>query len=134
MENGKLNEKQLKAIFLLAHTTKKKVEVAREIGVDDSTISRWFRDQDFIREYDLEMRSAFKEYAGEAQKELLSLLYSAQSESVKLGAIKELLSKAGYDAVIKTENTNREIIISLEEPDGEDGGPENEQGDIQTDL
>lgn len=58
-------------------------------------------------------RDRFKELARLGLETTMELMVSAESESVRLNAAKEFMSRAGYDAVQKVENTNKEITIEL---------------------
>lgn len=61
---------------------------------------------------DYKVNEKFKEAAIKAQNRIEHLLF-AESETVSLQAAKDILSRAGYDAVAKVENTNKEITIEL---------------------
>ena len=77
-----LNKKMLEAIQLMVYTDMKKGEIANEVGV--------------------EMHRGFKDLALKARKKLDKLIDS-NNDGVALGACKEVLSKAGYDATQKIE-------------------------------
>lgn len=62
---------------------------------------------------DNRIRERFKEMSNSATNKLYELMEGAANENVQLNAAKEILSKAGYDAVQKVENTNKEIVVEL---------------------
>lgn len=64
---------------------------------------------------DEKIKSRFKEMSADGTHKLYELMMNAESESVQLNAAKEILSRAGYDAVQKTETTNKEIIVEIED-------------------
>lgn len=68
------------------------------------------------------MREKFKELSASGIEETYRLMLNAESEAVRLNAAKEILSRAGYDAVQKVENTNKEITVEFfGEEEAEDG-------------
>lgn len=116
-----LNEKQEKAIYLLTHTNMKKYQVAKEIDVVDSTISKWFKVDEFAKKYDEEMRNAFKELSNEAMNVMLEILTNGEKESNRLSAAKDILSRGGYDASQKVEQVS-ETTIKVTLDDDMEGG------------
>jgi transposase len=105
-----LNDKQLKAIQLLVYTNMKQKEVAAEINVSEDTITRWKKDEEFRREYDNEFRESFKDLATEAKGTVATLMRNAESETVRLNASKDILSRSGYDASQKVEQVSETTI------------------------
>ena len=89
-------------------------QVGLDLGKSESYISNLRRDYpELVEMTDNLMRQRFKELAVEATAQIANLMHGAESETVRLNAAKEIVSKAGYDAVQKVENTNKEITIEL---------------------
>lgn len=97
-----LNNKHLKAIHLLVYSDKLKQDIAEECSVSATTLSTWLSDplfQEGVRE---EMHRGFNKMAIKARKKLDELVDNGNPQ-VALAAVKEVLSKAGYDATQKIE-------------------------------
>ena len=108
-----LNNKHLKAIHLLVYSDKLKQEIAQECGVSATTFSTWYSDplfQEGIRE---EMHRGFNHMALKARKKLDELV-DCNNPQVALAAAKDVLSKAGYDAPEKIEQTTTIKSIEIE--------------------
>ena len=99
-----LNAKMLKCIELMVYTDMRKQDIAKELGVANNCISRWQNREDFQDALKEEMRKGFNSLALKARRKLDRLIDS-NNEGVALGACKEVLSKAGYDAPQKVEQT-----------------------------
>ena len=99
-----LNSNMLKCINLMVYTDKQKQEIAKELGVANNCISRWMAREDFQEELKNEMHRGFNSLAIKARRRLDQLIDS-NNDVVALGACKEVLSKAGYDAPQKVEQT-----------------------------
>lgn len=97
-----LNEKQLKCINLMITETKTQKQIAKEINITEKTICEWKKDKEFKEEIQKQMKENFGSLAIEAQQELKKLLKS-KNENVKMQAIKDVLDRAGYKPVDKTE-------------------------------
>lgn len=117
----KLNDIHLRAVELIVLEGKKQKEVAEIVGVAEETVSRWMREEAFINKYQELMRFRINRAAALAQQRVEELMFS-QSENVALSAAKDILGRAGYDAVAKSEITQRTIVIDLgDEPEDTDG-------------
>lgn len=97
-----LNEKQQKCVILMITTNKTQKQIANEIQVSENTICEWKKDEEFKAEIQKQMKENFGSLAIEAQQELRKLLRS-KNENVKIQAIKDVLDRAGYKPVEKTE-------------------------------
>lgn len=89
-------------------------DMALEVGVCQSTMSRWFNTDAFQDDLRYEMGRAFGEIAPRALQTLANLL-GCGNPSVEFAAAKELLNKAGYketDKVEATTNTTIEVEVS----------------------
>lgn len=116
----KLTTKQLKCIELMLEG-KTQVEIAKEIGVHEGSVSRW-KNQDIFRNALREaVNKKFERLAVIAQLQIQYLAENAQSESVRLSAAKDLLDRGGYKPTDKTELTTGEegfnIIIDYGDND-----------------
>lgn len=104
-----LNKKMLECIQLMVYTDLKKGEIADKLDVAPNAISRWVSREDFQLALEKEMHRGFKDLAVKARKKLDKLIDS-NNDGVALGACKEVLSKAGYDATQKIEQKVDNII------------------------
>ena len=104
-----LNAKMLKCIELMVYTDMKKQDIAKELGVANNAISRWMSREDFQQALQDEMHKGFNSLAVKARRKLEKLIDS-NNDGVALGACKEVLSKAGYDATQKIEQTIDTVI------------------------
>lgn len=92
-------------------------QVADEVGVNRNTIGNWLRNAEFKEEYDKQVKELMSVLAGEALANLAELMRNASSESVRLNACKDILSRAGFDATAKSKmelDTPQDIIITIE--------------------
>ena len=110
-----LNNKHLKGIHLLVYSDMLKQDIAKECGVSATTFSTWLSDPLFQEGIKDEMHRGFNSMALKARKKLDDLV-ECNNPQVALAAVKEVLSKAGYDAVQKIEQDIRtDISIEIEE-------------------
>lgn len=109
-----LSDKQILAINLLVYEGKLKKDVAAQVGVRPGTISEWFLSEEFQNKYDETMRARVKEIASKANEVIFELMGNAKSETVRLNAAKEFVSRAGYDAPTKQEIKAEGIAIKID--------------------
>ena len=108
--------KQYHAIRLLIEG-KSQQQVADEVGVNRNTIGNWLRNAEFKEEYDKQVKDVMSVLAGEAMAHLANLMRNASSESVRLNACRDILSRAGYDATAKSKvelDKPMDIVINIE--------------------
>lgn len=105
----KLNANMIKCIQLMVYTDMSKGDICKEIGVAPNAISRWQAREDFQAALRDEMHKGFDALAIKARRKLDTLIDS-KNDGVALGACKEVLSKAGYDAVQKVEQKVDNVI------------------------
>ena len=129
-----LSDKQLNALNLMIYEGKLKKEAAEAVGVAPETLSRWFYNQEFVKTYQEMREKLLVEASHKALQKMIGLMTDAQSESVQFNAAKDILSRAGMDAITKQEITQKTITIGVEEDstedktlDSEDGGPQNDR-------
>lgn len=110
-----LTDKQKLAINLLVYEGKLKKDVAAQVGVKPQAISDWFRTNvEFNSLYEETMRARIQEIASKANEVIYELMGSAKSETVRLNAAKEFVSRAGYDAPTKQEIKAEGIAIKID--------------------
>lgn len=126
LNNSVLNDKQLKAIDLFVNgdengkviSTQK--ELADAVGVDVSTVCKWFKDKTFVEKtrkrqssQDDETKFAFKRYAPAALRCLLREMNEASSARDRITAAIAILNRAGYtDGLnISFDSSNAEKVV-----------------------
>lgn len=109
-----LTVKQLQAIKLYVYDNCTGKQVAETVGVTENTVSNWNKKEEFLEELDKEIKRKFKKMALKAQNKLEELIDNANG-NVALGAVKETLSKAGFDATVKQEILETTISVSVDD-------------------
>jgi len=104
-----LTEKQIKCINLMITECKTQKQISKEINVTEKTICEWKKDKEFKEEIQKQMKENFGSLAIEAQQELKRLLKS-KNENVKMQAIKDVLDRAGYKPIEKSEISGTGIV------------------------
>lgn len=90
--------KQDKAIELMVFTNLSQREIAKKLDVREETVSRWKNQEKFKNKKEELQKEFLKDLVAPAMRGLKDLL-NANSEFVKLEAIKTILDRAGYDSV-----------------------------------
>lgn len=90
--------KQDKAINLMVFTNLSQREIAKKLDVREETVSRWKKQESFQSKKEELQREFLKDLVAPAMRGLKDLI-DADSEFVKLEAIKTILDRAGYDSV-----------------------------------
>lgn len=96
-----LKTKQLKAIELLIKNYKLSDGISLETVAEQACVTRktlynWMhKDEEFIAEYETQLRSQLRYAAGEATKTVIDLMKS-KSAAVSLAAARDILDRAGY--------------------------------------
>ncbi|MGW5464734.1 phBC6A51 family helix-turn-helix protein [Streptomyces sp. NPDC003996] len=106
----KLSEKQQEYIRLKNETKKTDKQIAKEISIDTTTISRWKRKEDFrvgLRGYQAEYLANTVPKAIQTMIDLLG----AKSELVRFQASKDILDRTGYNPVDKQEVESSATVI-----------------------
>lgn len=110
-----LTDKQVHALILMIYEGKLKREAAEAVGVVPETISNWFNNVEFLKTFQ-EMRAKLLEEASyKALQQVISLAESAESETVRLNASKDIMSRSGMDPVQKQEITQKNFTIDLDD-------------------
>ncbi len=107
-----LTPKQKLCIELMLSTNKSYGLIAQELSINPNTITTWLKNDEFNDVLDRGIKRRFNGMALAAQKRLEHLINS-NNEAVALGAVKEVLSKAGYDAVQKQEILETTITVTM---------------------
>lgn len=90
--------KKQKAASMLVCTNLTQRQIAKELDMREETISRWKKDDEFkslVKKYEKEF---FMDLVGPAMRGLKELV-NANSEFVKLEAVKTILDRAGYESI-----------------------------------
>lgn len=106
----KLSEKQQEYIRHKNETKKTDKQIAKEISIDTTTISRWKRKEDFrvgLRGYQSEYLANTVPKAIQTMIDLLG----AKSELVRFQASKDILDRTGYNPVDKQEVESSATVI-----------------------
>lgn len=97
-----LSEIQIKCINSMVADNKTQKQIAKEINVTEKTICEWKKDKEFKEEIQKQLKENFGSLAIEAQRELAKLLKS-KNDNIKMQAVKDILDRAGYKPIEKTE-------------------------------
>lgn len=90
--------KKEKVAKLMVYSDLTQKEIAKQIGVVESTITRWKKQEDFQKLLKENEKSYLKDLVAPAMRGLKDLI-NANSEFVKLEAVKTILDRAGYDSI-----------------------------------
>lgn len=91
-----LKGKQRKCLELMLTGNFTQKEIAEEIGVTEQTITNWKKKDEFAEEYNAALKKQIHLHAAVAFKTETELLRSADSDSVRLNAAKDILDRAGF--------------------------------------
>lgn len=115
-----LSDRQMIAITMLVYQGCKKIDVCRELNLTPMTLQRWTALPEFQAEYDKQLKHKISSIAGEAMQRIYNLM-SSPNHSVALNAAKDIVSRAGFDAVVKQDIQFEGKVITI------DYGPEDEK-------
>lgn len=114
MASKKLNGKQTQAIELLAKGLQQK-QVASMVGVDENTVYRWCKREDFRRLRDEKIKELFKDFSASALATAVEIMNdSSQRASDRLKASFDILDRAGYKPVEKSETHIEGVEIKID--------------------
>lgn len=97
-----LSAQQKTALRLMVQGDMKQVDIAERVKVSEQTICNWKKNDEFMAEYDSMLRSLMNGVAAKAFRTHTNLL-DARSEMVRYMAAKDILDRAGYAPVDKSE-------------------------------
>lgn len=104
----------MKGIALMLQGTLSNSAVAKELGVSETTVYTWMKDDDFLAELQRQQRRMFTRLACKAQKKMEQLIDSP-NPSVAFAASKEILNKAGLDTPLEIKaNIDSKVIFEGE--------------------
>ena len=98
-----LNDSQYKCIELMITGEFTQKQIAEKINVTEKTICEWKKLDEFKKEKEKLLRESFSDVAPKVKAELYRLALKAESEQVKLNAIKDILDRAGLKPTDKQE-------------------------------
>lgn len=78
-----LKKKQYEAIQLLVYTEMKDIEVYTKLGISESTLWRWKKDEEFIAELEKENRRKFKGLQTKALQTMAKLMEQGHFQATK---------------------------------------------------
>lgn len=93
-----MTTKREKVAKLMVYTDLTQKEIGRQINVSENTITRWKKQEDFQKLLKENEKSYMKDLVAPAMRGLKDLI-NANSEFVKLEAVKTILDRAGYDSI-----------------------------------
>ena len=93
-----MTTKREKVAKLMVYTDLTQKEIGRQINVSENTITRWKKQEDFQKLLKENKKSYMKDLVAPAMRGLKDLI-NANSEFVKLEAVKTILDRAGYDSI-----------------------------------
>lgn len=103
--------KKEKVASLMVYSDLTQKEIAKQIGIAESTITRWKSQQEFQNLLKDNQQSYMKDLVAPAMRTLKNLI-NANSEFVRLEAVKTILDRAGYDLI---DNRLKELEILKQE-------------------
>ena len=109
-----LTAKQLRAVELLLEGKMSLKQIASQVGVSESTLSRWKKDEAFSAFYAQGLRRVLNDAAAEALRTEMQILLHSDSDSSRLSAAKDLLDRAGFktrDAADKNADNRLQITV-----------------------
>lgn len=90
--------KKEKAASMLVCTNLTQRDIAKKLDVREETLSRWKKEEGFKKLIKENEKNYMKDLVGPAMRGLKDLL-EANSEFVKLEAVKTILDRAGYESI-----------------------------------
>ena len=117
-----LDNRHFKAIELMVYTNKSDGEIAADVGINQSTLCLWKKDDAFGDALKAETDKFFKSLATKATRRICELMDS-NNPSVALGAAKLAMDK---QYATKTEVNGEGLMIKIDYGDDndDDGGTE----------
>ncbi|WP_225420423.1 phBC6A51 family helix-turn-helix protein [Lapidilactobacillus bayanensis] len=90
-----ITKKQNKAIELMFEGNLSQKAISKELGIHETTLSRWKNDKDFIKAMSEYTEATIAKSTPKALSTMIGLL-KAKSELVRFNAAKDLLDRAGF--------------------------------------
>ncbi|WP_198645691.1 phBC6A51 family helix-turn-helix protein [Staphylococcus chromogenes] len=107
-----MSDKMKNAIKLMVTTGMSQKEIANKIGVEESTISRWKKREDFKAEREKQESEFFRDLKSPALQTLNKLL-KAKSEFVRYSTAVYIVDKTNIDYKEKEQLANKKIETEI---------------------
>lgn len=111
-----LKPEQIECIDMMLHTKLTHTAIAKKIGVCKQTISNWKKTDEFIDEYNRQMKQDIQSLAAKALQTQTRLL-NAKSEMVRYMASKDILDRAGFKPEEKVELETKSKVVIVDDLD-----------------
>ncbi len=98
-----MTAKQMKCLHLMVYTAKTQREIAKELAINEATISKWKRNPEFLEERLKIEREYLKDLTSISLKTFKDLLLKGNSEHVKYLVSSDILNRTGHKPVEKSE-------------------------------
>lgn len=109
------------AIRLMVRTNSSQREIAKELGIDETTISKWKKREDYDTIRQIEERDYLGDLAAPALRTMSDLL-NAKSELVRYNAASDILDRTGYKPVDKQDINATITPVFVDDIMGESNG------------
>ncbi|MCS8562725.1 hypothetical protein EFJ78_02040 [Pediococcus pentosaceus] len=107
-----MSPKKQKAIELMFNAKLSQKDIADEVGVHETTLSKWKHDDDYKEYMEKYARETISRSSGKALGTMIGLL-NARSELVRFNAAKDLLDRAGFAPTDKVDLSGNDINIKI---------------------
>ncbi len=98
-----MTTKQKKCAYMMVYTTKTQREIAKELNVNEVSVSRWKQSKEFKDELLRVERQYLKDLTSISLKTMKDLLVKGHSEHVKYLVSSDILNRTGHKPVEKSE-------------------------------
>ena len=89
-------------------------EIAKKLDLNESTISRWQKDQEYINYKSEQEKKFLNSLASKALRTLNDLL-DDENGNVRLGAAKDILDRAGFKPTDKVDLTAESRVVIVDD-------------------
>lgn len=110
-----LKKKQYEAIQLLVYKDMKDIEVYTELGISESTLWRWKKDEEFIEELEKENRRKFRSLQSKALKAMEKLVDEGHFQASKY------ILDGNYYAPTEKHEVDMSATITVDYGDDDEG-------------
>lgn len=111
---SELSEIQQRYIIEKFRTNKSDIQIAKEIGVTNVSISRWKQKEKFRRGERAFNAGVLESYVPKALQTMMSLL-EAKSELVRYQAAKDIMDRTGYTSIETIEFTDESTVTFIDD-------------------
>lgn len=111
------SKKMQKAVILMVTTNLNQREIAKKLGVNETTVSKWKRSKEFDELYNEKQNEYLKDLSAPALRTMKDLL-NARSELVRFNAAKDILDRTGFKPADKIDMES-DLTIIFEDDYGE---------------